>query len=81
MGGGYGSDASIKFDGIAEKLEIVKDETKQRYTLNFSNDSSSENYFVRVTMGNNLTRTTAIQSSHRNRIWYMGVVAEVSCSE
>lgn len=72
MGGGYGSHAGIKFDGLLKNLEIVKEESKQRYTVNFSIDSSSENYFVRIAVGNNGSSTTAIRSSHRNRIRYSG---------
>ena len=74
MGGGYNSNAGIEFDGMAKNLEIIKDETKQSYTVKFSIDSSAEDFFVNVAVGNNLTSTTAIRSSHRNRIRYSGTV-------
>ncbi len=74
MGGGYGSDTGINFDGLTKNLEITKDETKQSYLIRFSIDSSAEVYFVSTTIGNNATSTTAITSSQRNRIRYSGKV-------
>ncbi|WP_171037038.1 DUF4251 domain-containing protein [Maribacter algarum] len=77
MGGGYNSDSGIKFNGLAKDMEVTKDETKQRYTLNFTIDSSSENYFVLIEIGTNLSSTTSIRSSHRNRIRFIGDVNEL----
>ena len=74
MGGGYNSDSGIKFDGIGKNLEITKDDLKQSYTLGFSIASNSENYIVRIEVGNNMTSTSNIRSSHRNRIRYSGDV-------
>jgi len=72
MGGGYDSDAGINFEGIPKNLEIIKDETKQSYTVKFSIHSSSEMYFVTTMVGNNASSTTVISSSQRNRIRYNG---------
>lgn len=80
MGGGYNSDTGIKFDGLSKNLEIVKDETKQSYTVKFSIGSSSEVFGVLTVLNNNLTSATNITSSHRNRIRYSGDVIGLSQS-
>lgn len=77
MGGGYNSDAGIKFDGVPKNLEIVKNDIKQSYLLKFSVDANAEDYFVAVVVGNNLTSTIDIRSSHRNRIRYTGTATQV----
>ncbi len=81
MGGGYDSDSGIKFDGLAKNMEVTKDETKQSYILNFSISANPENYIVTVAAGNNLTSTTSIRSSHRNRIRYVGELEALAANE
>lgn len=81
MGGGYGSDSGIKFDGQTKNLEISKDETKQRYTIKFSIEGNSENYAVTINAANNLTSTTTIQSLQRNRIRYGGAIKEIKATK
>lgn len=77
MGGGYDSDPGIKFEGIAKNLSITKDETKQSYKVTFDIASSIENYLVTIGAGTNLTSSTSIRSSHRNRIRYSGTVSDL----
>lgn len=74
MGGGYNSDSGIIFNGLAENLEISKDDSKQRYTIKFRIDGSSENYSVTISVLNNLSSTSTVSSSNRNAISYSGKV-------
>ncbi|MFK7813878.1 MAG: DUF4251 domain-containing protein [Maribacter sp.] len=74
MGGGYNANTGIKFDGLSKNMQIVKDETKQGYLVKFSIDSSAEVFGVTVAVNNNLSSSTSINSSHRNRIRYTGTI-------
>ena len=78
MSGGYNSDSGIKFNGLAENLEISKDDSKQRYTVKFRIDGNAENYSVTISVLNNLSSTTTVSSSHRNGIAYSGKVIKTS---
>jgi len=81
MGGGYTSNTGIKFNGITEDLEIIKDEMKQGYTIKFTIGASAETFFVATTVGNNATSSTAVRSSNRNRIRYAGKVGPLEALE
>ncbi len=81
MGGGYGSDAGIKFDGTARDIEINKDESKNNYEITFGANDATESYLFTIDMFNNLSSTTRIRSSHRNRIRYTGMVEKLEPSE
>jgi hypothetical protein len=77
MGGGYGSDAGIKFNTTALDLEITKNQEKQTYQITFSVNNSSESYFFTIDIGNSLNSTVRVRSSHRNRIRFTGTVKEL----
>lgn len=83
MGGGYNSNSGIEFDGIAEDLEIIKDEEKQGYQLSFNVDSAnvSETFFVSSTVFSNGRSIVFVRSSHRNRIQYSGTVTPIKEAE
>ena len=81
MGGGYGSDAGIKFDGTARDIEINKDESKNSYEITFGANDATESYLFTIDISNKLSSTTRVRSSHRNRIRYEGKVAKHELSE
>ena len=81
MGGGYGSDSGIRFDGIARDVKIVKDAEKNSYVVTFSVDNSSENYFFTIDIGSSLNSTVRVRSSHRNRIRFTGKVIALEDGE
>ena len=81
MGGGYGSDAGIKFNGTARELTIVKDEEKHSYVATFSVDNSSEIYLFTIDLGASLNSTVRVRSSHRNRIRFTGKVKELETED
>lgn len=77
MGGGYGSDTGIKFEGVPDDLTIVKDETKQRYDIRFQIKKKSEVYRVQVELFSNLNGTMSVNSSQRFAIRFDGKVSAV----
>lgn len=77
MGGGYGSENGIVFDGITQDLRIEKDAVKQNYELNFSIAAGSESLFIHILVGNKGTSSTTVRSSQRNRIRYAGGIKKL----
>jgi hypothetical protein len=81
MGGGYGSDAGIKFDGTARDIEITKDESKNSYEITFGSNDSTESYLFTIDVLNNLNTTVHVRSSHRNWIRYQGKAKELETED
>lgn len=81
MGGGYNSDTGIKFNGTTKNLKIVKDEDKKSYKITFNVAKSAENYFFTIDVTAALNTTVWVQSSHRNRIRYLGKISEFTSEE
>ena len=81
MGGGYNSDTGIKFNGTTKNLKIVKDEDKKSYQITFNVAKSAENYFFTIDVTTALKTTVWVQSSHRNRIRYLGKISEFTSEE
>lgn len=79
MGGGYDSDgAGIEFEGVPEKMEITKNEEKQRYDIRFEFEDDAENFTVSLSLFPNLTSTISVNSSQRFPIRYSGAVKAIS---
>ncbi|MGB5555494.1 MAG: DUF4251 domain-containing protein [Flavobacteriaceae bacterium] len=74
MGGGYGDNAGIKFNGVAKNLEIQKIEQKQAYQIDFSISEGSETYTVRMNLLANLKARIRVLSTQRRSIGYEGTV-------
>ncbi len=81
MGGGYGSDAGIKFDGTARDFQIIKDERNKSYEISFRANDSTESYVFTIDIQNNLSSTTRVRSSHRNWIRYQGKAKELETED
>ena len=82
MGGGYDSDgAGIDFEGIPEKLEITKNEEKQRYDIRVKMKDDSENFILTIILFPNLTSTINVNSSQRFPIRYSGSVQSLQSDD
>lgn len=77
MGGGYGSDSGIKFQGVPRDLKIEKDEEKLRHSITFNISKQTETYRCRLDLTRNQTGTLLINSSQRFTIRYEGKVSEL----
>ena len=75
MGGGFNSNAGIKFDGIPSGLEIDKDEAKQRYDIKFTISEDIETYLVKLYLASNGAATIVVNSSQRTTIRFQGRVS------
>lgn len=81
MGGGYGSDNGIVFDGLAKNLKIEKDENKQRHDITFNIAGKGETYRCRLQLYSGQTGTLLVNSSHRNTIRYDGKISAIDTAE
>ena len=81
MGGGYNSNAGIKFEGVPEDLEISKDEDKQRHQIDFTISEEGETYGVRVTLFPSLNGTIHVSSSQRLSIRFEGKLSALEEAE
>ncbi|MBW1297422.1 DUF4251 domain-containing protein [Aquimarina litoralis] len=73
--GKYGSnDIGIKFDGIPDRYEVIKNEKKQRHIIKFTVNDDQESYRVTITMFPNWKTSININSTHRTSIRYSGIV-------
>ncbi len=72
MGGGYNSNTGIKFEGVPEDFEVVKDEKRQQTMINFRISENLESYGVNITITPKLNGRIIITSSHRKPITYSG---------
>ena len=74
MGGGYNANTGIVFKGVTRNLEITKNDKNASYSIQFSTSDTSESFNVTTVIGTQWNTSTDIQSSHRNRIRYLGTV-------
>ena len=81
MGGGYGDDTGITFDGTARDLQITKDDEKQTYQVSFSVDNTSETYVFFIDINTGMNSSARVRSSHRNSIRYSGTVTKLENEE
>ena len=82
MGGGYTSDAGIKFKGIPEKYSHTKDETTKRHEIKFQiSGEQTENFMIYIILFPNWTSTIQVNSNQRNSIRYNGVVVALEEKE
>ena len=77
LSGGYGTENSIKFKGLPDKLEVSRNSKKETYSIGFTIKEKSEVYQVTVTLFNSLASHITINSSQRNFIRYIGKVSEL----
>ena len=78
MGGGYNSDGpGIEFNGIPEKMEVSKNEDKQRYDIRLEMTDTSENFQLNLSLFPNHNSTINVTSSHRFPIQYSGSVQAI----
>lgn len=74
-GGGYNSEGGIKYEGIAQDLEIRKNKAGNTEIL-FEGQQQSESLDFRITLYPNLNAQTHVTSSQRDPISYKGEVHE-----
>lgn len=77
IGGGYNNNTGIKFNGVPDTFEIVKDDTKKSYRIKFNIREQTESFNVYVQINRGLAGTIAITSSHRTGITYTGIAEEL----
>ena len=77
IGGGYNSTTGIKFNGVPDAIEIVKDARKNNYAIKFRIREKMENFTVFIQIGPSLSGTIDITSSHRTRIAYTATAREL----
>lgn len=78
MGGGYGSENGVKFNGVPEKYSLVKNDKNQRYQMKFSIDGDTTEFFnVIINFFPNMAVIININSSQRTGINYQGTVKAI----
>lgn len=80
-GGDYGGDGGIEYKGMAEELNIKKQEDKNRIILEFEGDQSGENLDFMITIFSNGSVNTIVNSSERSSISYQGDVKRSAKNE
>lgn len=74
-GGGYNSESGIKYEGIAQDLQIRKNKAGNTEIL-FEGEQKSENLDFRIILYPNLNAQTHVNSSQRDPISYKGEIHE-----
>ena len=75
MGGGYNSNAGIKFKGVPQNYSLTKNETNQQYQINFQiSGEGAENFTISLVLFPNWKSSLQINSSQRTPIRYSGEV-------
>ncbi|MCK0131368.1 DUF4251 domain-containing protein [Flavobacteriaceae bacterium F08102] len=74
MGGGYGNDGGIKFEGAPENLTITPNIRKKKVQLEFSISEHQERFDVSLHIFQNNTANLDITSSNRSYISYRGSI-------
>lgn len=72
IGGGYGSEAGIEFEGLVEELRIEKE--PDEITMHFEADQGSEHLNFSIIVYADGTAHTSVTSSERDAISYRGFV-------
>ena len=75
-GGGYGKEGGIKYEGVAEDLEVVTAKNGNRLLLNFGGEQENEDLNFTVTLYGNGKARTSVTSSQRQAISYQGEIRE-----
>lgn len=76
IGGTYGSDVGLKFEGIPEKTSTTFNKKKNRYSLKYIVKTKDENLNINLILFVNNKATLSINSSHRSNISYNGTWQE-----
>jgi len=74
FGGGYGSATGIEFNGLPENYVQEFNTDKQKYTISFQINNSSDRYMVYVDIFPNLSSVVSVNMANRNSIQYNGRV-------
>lgn len=74
FGGGYGSATGIEFNGLPENYVQEFNTDKQKYTISFQMNNSSDRYMVYVDIFPNLSSVVSVNMANRNSIQYNGLV-------
>ncbi len=76
--GGYNNkDIAIKYDGVAQEIEITKNDKKQAYEIEFLARNRTESFRVFITVSPGLTANISINSSHRTSMRYRGTASKL----
>ena len=73
--GGYGQGGSVEFKGEPENLQITRNDKKNKITVEFSINSDTEKYEVKLDVGKSAFGNLIISSPKRQTISYYGVVS------
>ena len=77
MGGGFNNRTGIAFEGEPQDLQIVKNEEKQTYEVDFNIRKESEVYQVKLWLFHQSRATILINSSQRFSIRYDGQLSKI----
>lgn len=76
MGGGYGSEGGIRFEGVPSKFNVKENRDRQRIIVSFEAGKGTENLQFSITLFTNGNANTSVNSSQRNSISYQGELVE-----
>ncbi|MEP2280088.1 DUF4251 domain-containing protein [Maribacter sp.] len=74
FGGGYGTTAGIEFNGLPDNYIQEFNNDKQKYTIIFQINDSSDRYMVYVDIFPNMSSVVSVNMANRNAIQYNGRV-------
>lgn len=74
MGGGYGSEGGIKYEGLAKNYLVEENSEDREINLSFETEQDTENLEFKITIFPNGNANTNVNSSQRNNISYQGEI-------
>ncbi|WP_300437493.1 DUF4251 domain-containing protein [Christiangramia sp.] len=77
FGGSYGREGGIKFTGAPTNLTITEEPSKSRMIIGFKGSQDGEILDFIITLFDNNTSNTSVNSSQRSNISYQGEVSEL----
>lgn len=76
-GGGYNKEGGFKFKGPVENLSIVEEDDRNRIMLRFDGEMGTEDLNFLITLYQDGSANTSVNSSHRNMISYRGDLRKI----
>lgn len=78
FGGGYGTTPGIEFNGPPSNYIQEFNNDKQKYTISFQINNSSDRYMVYVDIFPNMSSVVSVNMANRNAILYNGRVNAIN---
>ncbi|MEP2239046.1 MAG: DUF4251 domain-containing protein [Maribacter sp.] len=77
FGGGYGTTSGIEFNGLPDNYIQEFNSDKQKYTISFQINDSSDRYTVYVDIFPSRSSVVSVNMANRNAIQYNGSVSAI----